>query len=257
MSRPFVHGLPPARLGISHPSLSSFYRSVYGYNQSSTADASPEIIDKNLKTDPFLQSQLAKKKKKEYTLIMVTESQKERILLGLKNRGFGTGFYNSFGGKIDPSDTSVAFGAMRELKEEANITVPLHIMEECHVGFFDFTFEDTPSQMIVHLFRVDISCLDGKLNDDNVHDANVILVEPNVIRPPEDGEITPKWFDSWYEIPLFQMFADDSIWIPKVLSEPAPASVKASSRKKLSGWFHYAPGGVETNTISHYHFAYC
>jgi len=43
---------------------------------------------------------------KQYTLVILHISSKSSLLLGLKNRGFGCGFYNSFGGKLDPSELS-------------------------------------------------------------------------------------------------------------------------------------------------------
>ena len=84
MSRPFVNALSPSRCGMSHPSLSSFYSAAY---------KCPEIsAPTRITTQPTFPA----KSKKEYTLIIVTESCNKRILLGLKNRGFGTGFYNLF-----------------------------------------------------------------------------------------------------------------------------------------------------------------
>ena len=243
--RPFLHVLPATRLGVSHPSLHSFYHAVYPTLKSKNNNIIVEEIKSSLTELPL------PKKKKEYTLIIVTESCQERILLGMKNRGFGTGFYNSFGGKVDPTDSSVAFAAVRELKEEANICVPLHVMENSFVGKLDFTFEDNDKQMLVHLFHVDIKCVSKSDNNaDNNISENTVLVDPDDIKPPEDGEITPEWFPCWYDIPLNKMFADDSIWLTKVLA-------RSPSRQKLDGWFHFAPGGEEVNSILHHYIEYC
>ncbi len=40
---------------------------------------------------------------KQYTLVLVIEGNK--ILLGLKKRGFGVGWWNGFGGKINHDET--------------------------------------------------------------------------------------------------------------------------------------------------------
>ena len=42
-------------------------------------------------------------KKKVLTLVYIRDE--ENILLGLKKRGFGTGKWNGFGGKVEPSET--------------------------------------------------------------------------------------------------------------------------------------------------------
>ena len=92
---PFRHVLPLSRLGQSHDTLAAF--------QEATAPFEPTTS-------------------KVYSLIVVTEPQKERILLGLKQRGFGKGMYNSFGGKIEEKE-HVVDGAVRELHEETGIQV--------------------------------------------------------------------------------------------------------------------------------------
>ena len=251
MIKPFIHTLPPARLGTLHSSLESFYASIYNNEIDARGNDNPS------------QPEYPEKSRKEYTLIIITESCNERILLGLKNRGFGTGFYNSFGGKVDPSDSSVAYGAVRELKEETNISVSLDIMEKSFVGTLDFTFEDNDKQMIVHVFHIDVKCVSKEeylksLASTNFSDERkdmVIVLDPEEIKPPSDNEITPKWFNNWYEIPLFNMHADDSIWLHKVLSA-VKENPGAKSRKLLNGWFHFAPGSTEVNTILHHHIEY-
>jgi hypothetical protein len=41
-------------------------------------------------------------------------------------------------------------------------------------------------------------------------------VNPSTIRPCD--EIIPQWFDDYSDIPLHNMFADDSIWLTRLLS---------------------------------------
>ena len=230
MSKDFAHILPESRLGQSHPSKASFLSAAYGLNGGGGSV----------------------RKTKEYTLVVVTQSSKRRILLGLKHRGFGTGFYNSFGGKMDSTiDESYAHGAVRELQEETNVSVPLEIMNDGHVGQLRFTFEEEHSEeMIVHLFRIDVDlCSDisnttsETTNNETIDRTNVVQVYPDSIRGCE--EISPQWFHCWNNIPLHQMFADDSIWLPILLSQPV-------GKVKFDGWFHFFKGGAETNSIMHH-----
>ena len=39
------------------------------------------------------------------TLVMITDRVKNQILLGMKKRGFGSGKWNGFGGKVEPNET--------------------------------------------------------------------------------------------------------------------------------------------------------
>ena len=56
--------------------------------------------------------------KKVLTLLMVVRDGS--VLLGEKKRGFGEGFYNGFGGKVEEGET-VEEATLRELEEEAGI----------------------------------------------------------------------------------------------------------------------------------------
>ena len=38
------------------------------------------------------------------TLVIPVDDDKKRVLLGLKKRGFGEGYYNGFGGKVEPGE---------------------------------------------------------------------------------------------------------------------------------------------------------
>ena len=58
------------------------------------------------------------KVKKAFTLMFIHDG--DRILLGLKKRGFGEGKWNGFGGKVTPNE-SVRLANIREMKEECGI----------------------------------------------------------------------------------------------------------------------------------------
>lgn len=62
------------------------------------------------------------------------------ILLGLKQRGFGMGRWNGFGGKVQSDDVSPKMAAIRELHEESGLIVNESEVDE--VGRIWFTFEE-------------------------------------------------------------------------------------------------------------------
>src|SRR3989338_8001265 len=70
-----------------------------------------------------------------------------RILLGMKKRGFGQGRWNGFGGKVEAGETIDA-SASRELREEAGI-IPVDLRK---AGMFEFLFEDDTEDIQMHLF---------------------------------------------------------------------------------------------------------
>ncbi|KAL4669637.1 hypothetical protein H8959_008191 [Pygathrix nigripes] len=83
-----------------------------------------------------------------YTLVLVLQPQ--RVLLGMKKRGFGAGRWNGFGGKVQEGET-IEDGARRELQEESGLTVDaLH-----KVGQIMFEFVGEPELMDVHVFCTD------------------------------------------------------------------------------------------------------
>lgn len=122
--------------------------------------------------------------KKILTLCVIHDD--ERVLLGLKKRGFGEGKWNGFGGKIEAGET-VEEAARREVKEEAGL-----LLEECRKrGVLVFEFEDGSEEMEVHVFSSE--SFEGE--------------------PQESDEMRPEWF-SKSEIPFHLMWADDVHWMP-------------------------------------------
>jgi len=125
--------------------------------------------------------------KKVLTLCMVCEE--DRVLLGMKKRGFGEGRWNGFGGKVEEGET-IESAAVRELKEEAGLE-PVDMKK---AGILEFSFQDDPKLLEVHIFR--ITAFAGE--------------------PVESEEMRPKWFKLG-EIPFRQMWSDDEHWFPYLL----------------------------------------
>jgi len=64
---------------------------------------------------------------KEATLCFLINENK--ILLGMKKRGFGQGKYNGFGGKPQSNET-ILEAAVREMQEESNIKVSANHLQK-------------------------------------------------------------------------------------------------------------------------------
>lgn len=121
------------------------------------------------------------------TLCMVHQGNK--ILLGMKKRGFGAGQWNGFGGKLNEGE-SMHDAALREIQEEVGIT-PQDLDER---GVLTFEFEQDPKVLEVHIFSV------TKFSGE----------------PVETEEMKPQWFDT-DKIPFEQMWSDDQYWLPLFL----------------------------------------
>jgi len=114
----------------------------------------------------------------------------DKLLLGLKKRGFGMNRWNGFGGKLQEGET-ITQAMIREFNEECGVTVTKG--EE--FGVIDFEFRGKPDILEVHFFRV---------------------LEYSGT-PTESEEMKPQWF-SVKEIPFSQMWSDDPYWMPLFLA---------------------------------------
>jgi len=121
------------------------------------------------------------------TLIFVR--REGEVLLIRKKRGLGAGKINGPGGKLDSGETDQAC-AHRELFEELCITVT----ESVNHGRLRFQFVDKYSI-----------------------DVQVFLAESFTGIPKETEEAIPLWFE-FNKIPYAEMWEDDRIWLPRVLS---------------------------------------
>ncbi|MEE3327693.1 MAG: 8-oxo-dGTP diphosphatase [Myxococcota bacterium] len=112
-----------------------------------------------------------------------------RVLLIRKKRGLGAGLINGPGGKLERNE-SAAECAVREVEEEVGLT-PLELEER---GELRFQFVDGYA-IHVHVFVA--------------HGHRGQLCETE--------EAKPIWFDI-SDIPYEEMWADDRLWLPHVLS---------------------------------------
>ena len=135
-------------------------------------------------------AQAARGRCKLLTLVLVREPAARRLLLGRKKRGFGEGYWNGFGGKVEPGE-SIREAAARELEEEAGVTSGA--LER--VGILRFNFDDQPKPWEVHVFATDE--IQGE--------------------PVETDEMAPAWW-GYDEVPFDKMWADDKHWYPLLLA---------------------------------------
>ena len=110
----------------------------------------------------------------------------------MKKRGFGAGFYNGFGGKLEDGET-LETAAVRELCQEVNIkTQPEHLKK---TGELEFIFPYKPAwNQVAHVYFV--KQWDGT--------------------PVESEEMTAEWIE-FDKIPYEKMWEADKYWIPLVL----------------------------------------
>jgi 8-oxo-dGTP diphosphatase/2-hydroxy-dATP diphosphatase len=128
-----------------------------------------------------------------YSLVKsgLLSSKGNKILLGMKKRGFGEGKWNGFGGKLEAGET-IEQAAIRELEEESGISVST--IEK--IGILEFYF-------------------DGK---DDFLETHIYIGKDISGTPVESEEMRPQWFDI-DEIPFHSMWDDDSHWFPIFLKE--------------------------------------
>ena len=101
------------------------------------------------------------------------------FLLGRKKRGFGAGYYNGFGGKIEDGESFRAC-AVREVFEEVSLLVKEEDLQA--VALLDFQFPYSPELSHITL---------------------------------ESEEMEPHWF-TLENTPFDHMWAGDEEWIPRV-----------------------------------------
>jgi len=137
--------------------------------------------------------------------------RENEVLLGLKKRGFGAGYYLGIGGKVEevkdrtaPEHDFLAVvknGAIREIEEEIGVKLsPEHLQPGGVLRFYFPHVRDESWNQAVHVFT-----------------TRTWQGEPF---PKEDEsgavEIAPQWFKT-AEVPLGQMWDDAQYWLPSIL----------------------------------------
>ena len=117
----------------------------------------------------------------------------DQILLCMKKRWFGVWLWNGAGWKCE-KDESIEDAMIRELQEETGL---------------DTTKEDLENMWVLHFFF--------EQNHDWDQDVNIFKINKFHWEPTETEEMKPKWF-AINEIPYHEMWEDDIIWLPRMLS---------------------------------------
>lgn len=127
---------------------------------------------------------------RQHTVCFLTDGDK--VLLGLKKRGFGSGKYLGIGGKVEEHETAEQ-AARREVLEE--IAVQVEGLKS--VATLNFYFLHVP---------------------DASWDQRVFVFLSNVWKgePAETEEIRPVWFTK-QNLPFDSMWDDAKYWLPTVL----------------------------------------
>jgi 8-oxo-dGTP diphosphatase len=123
------------------------------------------------------------------TLMFILDEAEQKVLLIRKKRGLGAGKINGPGGKLDPGESSVQC-AVRETQEELHVTA----LAPQKRGELWFQFTDGLGMIV-----------------------DVFLSRAWSGTPTETEEAIPLW-TSVHELPLDEMWADDALWLYRVLT---------------------------------------
>ena len=124
------------------------------------------------------------------TLVLLIRG--DEVLLAMKKRDFGKGWWNGVGGKLDPGE-AVLSGAVREAGEEIEVVIEEKDLEP--VATIDFYFPHIP---------------------ENSQRVEVFLCHQWDGEPQESDEMAPHWFPTT-KLPLDDMWPGDNLWMPRVL----------------------------------------
>ncbi|EKD33135.1 MAG: hypothetical protein ACD_76C00087G0001 [uncultured bacterium] len=116
--------------------------------------------------------------------------QNNLMLLGMKKRGFGSGKWNGYGGKVE-QDEDIKNAAVREMREESGLVVKKEDLQQ--VALIRFYFDLNP-----------------------VFECHVFVTRAWYGQLIETDEMSPQWF-AVEDLPYADMWADDIKWIPLIL----------------------------------------
>lgn len=112
------------------------------------------------------------------------------VLLAMKKRGTGEGYWNGVGGKVDEGE-SIEAATIRECQEEIGV-LPVGLEK---VAIIDFQIPSREFHNVAHVYV----CTEWEGE------------------PVETEEMAPKWF-TLDAIPYDSMWADDRHWLPLILA---------------------------------------
>jgi 8-oxo-dGTP pyrophosphatase MutT (NUDIX family) len=118
------------------------------------------------------------------TLALIEDGDK--VLLAMKKRGFGEGWWNGYGGKVAEGET-IEKAMVRELEEESGLVAKTWRER----GVIDFYFAGTDKIVEMHIFEV---------------------TEYEGV-PVETEEMRPMWFTK-EKAPYNEMWPADREWMP-------------------------------------------
>lgn len=117
------------------------------------------------------------------------------VLLGMKKRGFGAGWWNGLGGKLELGET-YADSSVRETHEEVGLNIEESDLN--HAADIVFRFDGT----------VDVV-------------TRAYLATSFTGEPIETDEMRPQWF-ALSDIPYDTMWPADREWLPQIIEQTAP-----------------------------------
>lgn len=129
----------------------------------------------------------------------------ERILLAEKKRGFGAGFWNGYGGKVEPGET-IEQALVREVREESELELVSY---------------EKRGEMQFHL-------ADGAVKEVHIFEGTKWTGIP-----VETEEMRPEWFEI-QSIPMGKMWPSDVFWYPFFLKrEPFRGEITFNEAKEV------------------------
>ncbi len=128
---------------------------------------------------------------KDITCTIVFLLRDDEILLGMKLRGVGAGYWNGPGGKVDPGE-SIEQAMVRECQEEISVTPTTYRK----VAYHDFVLQNETASW--HQW------------------THAYIATEWQGEPTASDELVPRWFHL-SDIPYSQMWPDDILWLPQVL----------------------------------------
>ena len=129
---------------------------------------------------------------KDIVCTIVFLLRNDEILLAMKQRGIGQGYWNGPGGKVEPGE-SIECAMIRECQEEIGVTPTAYTK----VAYHDFVLQNEEGSW--HQW------------------THVYLASEWHGEPTPSDEMIPRWFKQ-NDIPYDHMWPDDQIWLPIVLN---------------------------------------